>query len=307
VNTQLNPFLPIDVIMHTNTGTYAGTPTSGSWSFDWTAPVSGADVTFWFAGNAANNNGFSTGDYIYTDTLTVSAATAPSLWITLTPLGSTTIPSTGGDLDYNITAGNDSTSSVILDIWVDVTLPNSAVFGPVLGPVQNFNMPAGFSAGRDRVLAIPAGAPAGNYVLNGYLGDYNPPSSVIYAEDHFNFSKSGADDLSELGDFLLVDSGEPFDSETTFDMVPNEFHMIGNYPNPFNPSTVLAFNLPATAYVNLAVYDVSGRQVATLINGWRNAGHHDVTFDASNLPSGVYLYSLSAGEFQASGKMILMK
>jgi hypothetical protein len=59
--------------------------------------------------------------------------------------------------------------------------------------------------------------------------------------------------------------------------------------------------------VNLAVYDISGRLVTTLVNGWREAGVHEVTFDGSGLVSGVYLYQLEAGDFTAGGKMVLIK
>lgn len=79
------------------------------------------------------------------------------------------------------------------------------------------------------------------------------------------------------------------------------------YPNPFNPTTTISYQLSAANRVNLSVYDISGHQVAELVNGWRNAGHHEVTFDASHLASGVYFYRLEAGEFTASGKMMLVK
>ncbi len=79
------------------------------------------------------------------------------------------------------------------------------------------------------------------------------------------------------------------------------------HPNPFNPITAISFQLSAVGYVNLAVYDAQGRQVAELINGWRNAGVHEVTFDASNLASGLYIYRLQADDFTATGKMVLMK
>ncbi len=79
------------------------------------------------------------------------------------------------------------------------------------------------------------------------------------------------------------------------------------FPNPFNPSTVLSYQLQAASKVNLSVYDIQGRLVAMLTDGVRGAGIHQVTFDASNLASGVYVYQLTAGSFNASGKMVLMK
>ena len=86
-----------------------------------------------------------------------------------------------------------------------------------------------------------------------------------------------------------------------------KYGWVSNSPNPFNPSTVISYQWPVADIVKLAVYDITGRKVTELVNGWRNAGVHDVTFDASHLASGVYLYRLEAGDFNASGKMVLMK
>jgi hypothetical protein len=89
--------------------------------------------------------------------------------------------------------------------------------------------------------------------------------------------------------------------------IPTTFALDQNYPNPFNPTTTFRFALPKAVDVQLAVYDVSGRLVETLVNGWRDAGYHNVSFDASGLSSGVYLYRLEAGSFTSTGKMVLMK
>jgi len=78
-------------------------------------------------------------------------------------------------------------------------------------------------------------------------------------------------------------------------------------PNPFNPTTTIGFSLSEASHVTLSVYDLQGRQMATLINGWREAGNHEVTFQAGDLPSGIYIYRVTAGKFNSSGKMVLMK
>jgi hypothetical protein len=79
------------------------------------------------------------------------------------------------------------------------------------------------------------------------------------------------------------------------------------FPNPFNPTTTLSYELQASSHVSLKVYDTTGRLVQTLADGWREAGEHQVTFDGSNLPSGIYLFSLVAGDNSATGKMVLLK
>jgi hypothetical protein len=89
--------------------------------------------------------------------------------------------------------------------------------------------------------------------------------------------------------------------------VPDEFALHGNYPNPFNPTTTIAFDLPEAVNVNLTVFDVLGRKVVTLVNGESRAGRHKVSFDATFLASGFYLYRLQAGDFTEVHKMILAK
>ncbi len=80
-----------------------------------------------------------------------------------------------------------------------------------------------------------------------------------------------------------------------------------NFPNPFNPETVTRFALPFAGNVDITVYNSLGQKVITLFNGQREAGYHQVTFNAANFPSGSYIYTIKAGNFTATRKMILMK
>lgn len=80
-----------------------------------------------------------------------------------------------------------------------------------------------------------------------------------------------------------------------------------NYPNPFNPSTKIKFQLPKDGFVTLKVYDILGKEIATLINEEKSQGKYEVNFNASNLSSGVYIYKIQAGDFVSSRKMILLK
>ena len=88
---------------------------------------------------------------------------------------------------------------------------------------------------------------------------------------------------------------------------PTAYALDQNYPNPFNPSTEIRFALPEATDVRLAVYDALGREVARLADGPMGAGYQHVRFDASGLPSGVYLYRLEAGTFTQTNRMVLMK
>jgi len=89
--------------------------------------------------------------------------------------------------------------------------------------------------------------------------------------------------------------------------VPESFSLSQNYPNPFNPSTQIKYALRLVDDVSLKVYDAKGNLVATLVEGFQDAGVYSVTFDASNLPSGVYYYKLIANQFQETRKMVLVK
>jgi hypothetical protein len=90
--------------------------------------------------------------------------------------------------------------------------------------------------------------------------------------------------------------------------LPLETRLDGNYPNPFNPSTVIAYQLATAGPVRLAVYDILGREVAVLVNQERAAGRFEVTFDASGLSSGVYLYRLQlGGHVVSTRRMTLVK
>jgi hypothetical protein len=91
------------------------------------------------------------------------------------------------------------------------------------------------------------------------------------------------------------------------ELVPGEFELAQNYPNPFNPSTRIEFTLQRAGMVHLAVHDILGREVATLVNRSMLSGSHSVTFDAAQLPSGVYFYTLTSGSASQTKKMVLMK
>ena len=131
----------------------------------------------------------------------------------------------------------------------------------------------------------------------------NPPESqhrYFYAVTALssNFVESEASTAVDVGTVVSVDEREP---------LVRSYELDQNYPNPFNPTTNIGFTLPEQAEVSLAVYDMTGRKVAELVDGFYQAGKHNVTFDAQNLASGVYVYRLDAGEVSVSRKMILLK
>ena len=89
--------------------------------------------------------------------------------------------------------------------------------------------------------------------------------------------------------------------------IPDKFTLSQNYPNPFNPSTIIDFTLPNSEFVNLSIYNILGQKVVTLVNGARKAGTYSLTFDASDLASGWYIYRLQTDTHVMSHKMLLIK
>jgi hypothetical protein len=89
--------------------------------------------------------------------------------------------------------------------------------------------------------------------------------------------------------------------------IPTTYRLEQNYPNPFNPSTTISYALPKAGVVKVVIYNILGQEVKTLVNQFQSAGAHEVSFDASRLNSGIYLYSLTSGSFKQVKKMMLLK
>ena len=111
-------------------------------------------------------------------------------------------------------------------------------------------------------------------------------------------------------DFIVVTTGR-YTSETNSDIKPTEFptqfSLSQNYPNPFNPATVIRYTLPQPGRVTLKIYNLLGQEIKTLVDANQSPGPKSVTFDASTLPSGIYLYKLQAGNYLAVKKLALIK
>lgn len=117
---------------------------------------------------------------------------------------------------------------------------------------------------------------------------------------------------SEFTDGAYFQTGSEIVSVDNTDELPDNFSLSQNYPNPFNPNTIIEYSLPAAVSgsnlpVQLKIYDLLGQEVATLVKKQQSAGNYKVEFDGSKLASGIYLYSLHAGEFSKTKKMILLK
>lgn len=125
-------------------------------------------------------------------------------------------------------------------------------------------------------------------------------------ENHRAMSVSEASE-TEQRFTLTVQPGEVTSAEEAVSDLPEEVKLNQNYPNPFNPVTTISFALPERSDVKLSVYDVTGRQVATLVNEERSAGMHEISWDASNVASGTYMYRLEADGQVQTKTMTLIK
>ena len=88
---------------------------------------------------------------------------------------------------------------------------------------------------------------------------------------------------------------------------PTSFALEQNYPNPFNPTTTISYSVAFPVFVSIKVFDLAGKEVATLVEGNESVGVHTAQLDASALSSGVYFYRLSAGSFRTTRKMVLLR
>ena len=119
---------------------------------------------------------------------------------------------------------------------------------------------------------------------------------------------TGSSDASHRAGFWystidLVTSVEQIENE----LLPTEFRLEQNYPNPFNPSTTIRFAVPKASHVTIQIYDVLGRQVATLVDEEYQAGVYKVVFEAGDLTSGLYIYRIQTEAFTQSRKLMLLK
>lgn len=114
---------------------------------------------------------------------------------------------------------------------------------------------------------------------------------------------AGTGAYSEVWNFMTFGVG----INTISGVIPQEYKLYNNYPNPFNPSTKIKFDIPKASFVSLKIYDMSGREIAKLVDGNLSASAYEFTFNASSLPSGVYFYRLQTDDFVNTMRMVLVK
>jgi len=204
--------------------------------------------------------------------------------------GPIVVPDSGAVLHFTCSLRNPSSQPLQFDIWADL-------FGP-----GNHNLMAlqeaavhlapGESLAHDFQWRVPASAPYGFY------------RCYVFAGDHQRFQVCTADTFDFQKVLDLFDAKASSDQSPSISPQPLSLRAA---PNPFNPSARINYELTEAGHIELAVFNAAGQQIATLVDGYREAGQHQVTWDASDLPTGVYLVALDAASSHAVQKVLLLK
>ncbi|MBD3233047.1 MAG: T9SS type A sorting domain-containing protein [candidate division Zixibacteria bacterium] len=192
---------------------------------------------------------------------------------------------------------NPTSQHLETDIWIMLDVPYNGLYGP-LHVFQDIQMVPHDTLAAHIYQYVPYNAPLGTYDYIAYCGD-RPDTKCDSAEFPFTVSGTrladGATEWSFDGNFL----GE--------ELIPTEFALDNAYPNPFNATATISYQLPEASRVNLDIYNVLGQRVTTLVNGNVEAGYHSVSWDASGYSSGIYFYKLAVGDRVFTKRMTLLK
>lgn len=138
--------------------------------------------------------------------------------------------------------------------------------------------------------------------ING-SGNSNSPKQYSFVDELISGGSNFAYRLKQID----IDGKFEYSDVVEVKVLPTNFVLQQNYPNPFNPETKISYSVPSTNLITLSVFDVLGREVVKLVNEIQEQGVYEAGFDASQFPSGIYFYSLQAGEFTMTKKMMLLK
>ncbi len=192
------------------------------------------------------------------------------------------IPPEGGSFQYIIRLENNELQSVPILLWAGLTMPNGEIYGPLFS--QQLNLAPGVSS-QLQSQAIPDTFPSGQYTCTGYVG---ADSALIYSQYSFALSKSDTTEIVGPGSALPL---------------PRDYRLGPIFPNPFNHTATIHFQLPAASQIELGLYDLSAREVARLWQGWLPAGEHSMQLKADELASGLYFVRLKSEKWTSIQKI----
>ena len=202
----------------------------------------------------------------------------------------TTADSEFQPLKYHVDLVNASTMEIHRELFRDtINIEDSVGIEFLRGYIIN-NISNGTDQFYVQMVVDSVDAEDGDYGMTGEYADDTPPEgdapmnykTKIFFENSSNSLSSG-------------------------NQIPKNYELAQNYPNPFNPVTKISFALPTQGFVSLKIYDITGREIKTLVNEIKQAGYYTVNFNSSNLSSGVYFYRIQSGDFVQTKRMVLLK
>lgn len=223
----------------------------------------------------------------------VNVAIIPGIWPVVVPPG-------GGSFDFDIHLLNNTAAATVFDVWLDVTLPDSSIIGP-LQLRQGFVFNPGRRAQRGLSQRVPPGAPQGEYLYIISAGEF--AAHIVYHQTLMPFVKSGSgggDNRWEPVKWEADDGGISRDR----DSARPKFKAA---PNPFNNRVEITVELPLSSTVTVEIFNILGEKIASLADGYHIAGIHRFTFDSADLHSGVYFCRFNANGYSEIGKIVLLK
>jgi hypothetical protein len=135
---------------------------------------------------------------------------------------------------------------------------------------------------------------------HGYTLELNDPSENNALAENWRASNIIGGSPGQINSVTSIESN-------LANVIPSEYRLYPNYPNPFNPTTVISYSLPVACYVDLSVYNIIGQKVAILVDEVQNSGNYKIDWNATGLSSGIYFYQLKTKDYNTTGKMILMR
>lgn len=277
----------------------AGEPGLAGWTIDLAGPTNSSAVTD------------DAGDYMFQNLIpgiyTLTETLRPGWAQTLPAAGSYVIPLASGENETDVDFGNRQTvgRGNILGLVFD-DRNGDGVKGPDEPGLSGWRVQLSGPGGMATLTAANgnyafSNIAAGNYAVTVFLpsgwAQTLPPGG---APRNITVANGGTVTGVDFGTRMVTGVEEGLGN-------PTEYELYQNFPNPFNPTTSVSFYLPEGGYVTLKVYNVLGVEVGSLFEGRMSSGTHSVAWDAQDVPSGIYVYRLTAGSFTAVKKMVLMK
>jgi hypothetical protein len=203
---------------------------------------------------------------------------------------------------YGASSCGDITLSIEGDVWLPVELVD---FDAIASDgAVTLNWTTASETDNDHFNVVRNGERVGEIAAKGHAtgGEYTYTDGSLVNGTTYDYSVVSVSMNGDLEEVFTISATPSFAAATI-----TEYALHQNFPNPFNPETKITFDMVEAGYVNLTVYNLLGQQVAALVNNTMDAGRHIVSFDATNLPSGLYLYRMETSGFSAQKKMVLMK